>query len=387
MTRIFACIAVLILSSCTSHVYHPHLGWTIEHGEAPSEDVVAAVFDQPVNEEQLLPKGDPEWADLQDREKKVLKSGKSEESLAYHDILARQYEYKITRVKHIAERVLLMDEAAKAGIDLSTYIEKKVVGHISDSTESEVWAYAASKGVVEQEFDDTLKERFKYALQDERRNVIIRDYVASATAKRPIKVYFEVPHHKIELKDEWMPIKGQKDATTRAVLFSDLNCSPCKDLHEVLMQLQKEYPSKLSVGYRILIPDHNPISVQSAQAALCFFEQNEKYFWEFLEDLYAKPFTGDQNEIPNSARKIGANQDTLMSCLTGQRFKEILDFHFNYAKFLEVNALPTLFIDGELYVGPPTKEALSQTLLEEIHEVRSQPPWWKRIWNWFASWF
>ncbi len=128
------------------------------------------------------------------------------------------------------------------------------------------------------------------------------------------------------------PYLGNKETAKVAIVeFSDYECPFCQRHHEqTFPSIIKDYVDSGKAIYvfrdYIAVPSHNPAATTEAYAATCLREQlssNAKYF-EYA-DLLFKNSKGnggglDGTALYDYAKQVGANADTLKTCIESAKF-------------------------------------------------------------------
>ncbi len=149
----------------------------------------------------------------------------------------------------------------------------------------------------------------------------------------------------IDVDDD--PAIGPENAPITIVEFSDYACGYCRRFHEQTFQtLLEKYPDQIRFVYRDL-----PVvgGYEAAQAAECADEQGA--FWDFHDLLFSGGLGFDESAYRDYAETIGIDADSLMECVTEERYAEEVEADAQYAFSLGANGTPTFFINGIPLVG------------------------------------
>jgi protein-disulfide isomerase len=143
------------------------------------------------------------------------------------------------------------------------------------------------------------------------------------------------------------PAVGPEDAPITIVEFSDFTCGYCRRFHEQTFQtLLEKYPDQIRFVYRDL-----PIvgGYEAAQAAECADEQGA--FWDFHDLLFSGGLGFNEDAYREYAEAIGIDADSLMECVSEERYATEVESDAQYAFNLGANGTPTFFINGIPLVG------------------------------------
>ena len=141
-------------------------------------------------------------------------------------------------------------------------------------------------------------------------------------------------------------ILGSQNAAKTIVAFEDLSCGACKKQHEVFKDLIEKHPNKVKVVWKGLPIKNIPISSEEAHRyAFCMNKQDK--FQEFAD--YA--FTNSNNLVPEILQgitnEIDINQSRLKKCLNSNQPDEYIQKTKELAKVLNIQAVPSVFVNGE----------------------------------------
>jgi hypothetical protein len=152
-----------------------------------------------------------------------------------------------------------------------------------------------------------------------------------------------------------------------------------------LVALKKEMGTSLDLSIMYLgmldgrgQPDPTIIGqaeIESARLQLCVQIENENNLWyDFLECIYNED---TWRTLPlgwqDCAKKTQVNVDKVESCLTNGRGDEALSQSYAIALSSQISSSPTLIIDRKLYMGLPTKEAISTYFCHAAGSAETRP--------------
>lgn len=123
---------------------------------------------------------------------------------------------------------------------------------------------------------------------------------------------------------------GNSKASVVVVVFSDFECSFCKQFHMTMHQALETFPGKVAWVYRHLPLDQlHTKAAKEAEAAECAAELggNAK-FWAYADRLFAVTPSNDRldlAELPKIAEYVGLDRAKFESCLSSGRQKARVD--------------------------------------------------------------
>lgn len=137
--------------------------------------------------------------------------------------------------------------------------------------------------------------------------------------------------------------------------FSDVQCGHCKTLRPLLKDIQESFPEYTVRSYPF--PFLGVQSNASAIAIECVKMQDEALGSAFEDEVFALPrlSTSARKE---SAESFGVDISEYKKCVSKKESNEIVQAMLKEGKARNVNSTPTLFINGELYTGKRTKDAI-----------------------------
>ena len=149
-------------------------------------------------------------------------------------------------------------------------------------------------------------------------------------------------------------ISGQENAKIIIIAYESLTCSHCADFHNnIYPKLKKEY---LDTGIAKIEFRHFPLDIAAFNAAKVAQCKNDQSL-EILDSLYANQqawvrgssVEDINNNLKNYLKKVGFNFN-FDECINN---KEIEDFVLNdrieAVKNFEINATPTIIINGKKF--------------------------------------
>ena len=116
-----------------------------------------------------------------------------------------------------------------------------------------------------------------------------------------------------------------------------------------------EYPEQVKVIFR----DFPLGDIDSAMAANCAWEQDR--FWEMHDKLFSYQDSISESVIKNTAEDLRLDMDLFNDCYDHQKYQEEIQKDLVLGIKAGVEGTPTLFINGEKFVG-----VIPQNVLEQI---------------------
>jgi protein-disulfide isomerase len=177
-----------------------------------------------------------------------------------------------------------------------------------------------------------------------------------------------------KLKTEFQPSLGTPGAPVVLVMFSDFQCPFCKEEAKMIRQnLLSAYPKEVRLYFKDFpLEQIHPWAKTAAIAGRCIFRQNPSAFWAFYDWIF-----DHQREITpeNVKAKLveyvsgkGAPVEPLQfaQCLNTSATVAEVDKNAAEARLLQINSIPTLFVNGRRLVGNHGWSAIRQAIDWEI---------------------
>ncbi|MFM2374636.1 MAG: hypothetical protein RLZZ234_631 [Candidatus Parcubacteria bacterium] len=151
--------------------------------------------------------------------------------------------------------------------------------------------------------------------------------------------------------DETDHIRGNPNAPILLVEYSDYDCPFCKQFHDTLNQVMREYgeSGKVAWSYRHLpLAQLHPNAPRIAMAAECVAESaGNDGFWKFTDRVFSEKTVQDFTEISRIteyALAAGADQSAFELCYSSNKMKEKIDASIQEAAAAGARGTPHTFI-------------------------------------------
>ena len=173
------------------------------------------------------------------------------------------------------------------------------------------------------------------------------------------------------------PSKGPADAKLTVVEFSDFECPHCQEAHNILLQIEPEFPQVRWVFKNFPLAQIHPWAMSAALAGRCVYKtSNDAAFLKFQDSVFTNQsaITPDNawDMLTGYAVAAGASADALHSCMTDPSTKSAVEADLAEGKSLEVESTPTFFINGRPF-QPSDKASFEQILRFALSRLSSQP--------------
>ena len=157
------------------------------------------------------------------------------------------------------------------------------------------------------------------------------------------------------------PVIGNPQAPITIVAFEDFLCDGCRAQNIMLEELSRTYPNDVKVIWKDLSIVTIPQSSELIHAyGYCLNEQ--RLFTPFKDTFFANYVTADQSTLDDIAEELGANARKLSSCLSEGSAYAHLDKNKTLARALNIQSVPTFFINDQQIVTPQSYREWVTTL-------------------------
>ncbi len=141
------------------------------------------------------------------------------------------------------------------------------------------------------------------------------------------------------------PVIGSKKSPLTVVAFEDFSCSACRSLQELFSKVQQKYPEKIKMIWKGLPVNDFPYpSINALRYGICAHEQEQ------FEKFSAYAFSNNDNlsdaTLEKISEEITMDAEELASCLASDRPDRIIELNKQIANTLNIQSVPTLFIDN-----------------------------------------
>ncbi len=162
-------------------------------------------------------------------------------------------------------------------------------------------------------------------------------------------------------------VYGNKDAAITIVEYASLSCSHCANFYETTFkQIKKDY---IDTGKVKLVYRHFPLNLPALQGGLvvnCFKDEDarKKLIGTLFESQGNWAYTNDFSlKLKNIARIAGMSNEDFDNCISDTEGEEkLLDGQLKAQQGLLVKSTPTIFVNGQPYIGARTYEGFSKYL-------------------------
>jgi len=157
-------------------------------------------------------------------------------------------------------------------------------------------------------------------------------------------------------KEELIPAsaftRGNKDAKTWLVEFSDFQCPACHAFANTIDELAEKYPDTLLIAHRHFPLPQHPFAVPSAIAAEAAGQQGK--FWDMWRIIFDNQENLSDQLIARLAASLSLDMQKFASDSADPAVLIRIQNDMKYGEQLGINATPTFYLNGvKLEVANP----------------------------------
>jgi protein-disulfide isomerase len=178
-----------------------------------------------------------------------------------------------------------------------------------------------------------------------------------------------------QLQTKDSPSLGPANASVTLVEFSDFECPVCRNLHDALRGLLRNYPQVRVVFKDYPIEQIHPWARTAALAGRCAYQQDPKAFWKMYDLIYDGQETisaeNAWGKMTDFAGQSGLDPDAFKACMASPEAGAAVNASRDNGIQLEVNSTPTIFVNGRRIVGADP-HILEQYIKYELDQRKAQ---------------
>ena len=143
-------------------------------------------------------------------------------------------------------------------------------------------------------------------------------------------------------------IRGDSHATATIIDYSDYQCPYSKQIHSELKQLIDESSSVRWVLRNRPLESIHQLALQAAIAAECAAKQGK--FWQYSDALFDNQTALGKSTFDELAEGLNLNSVEFRACRSSD-MTSFIARQASEAAALEIDATPTLFVNGRRFTG------------------------------------
>ena len=175
------------------------------------------------------------------------------------------------------------------------------------------------------------------------------------------EVYLDQPTSGLDIKEDWTPHLGALDSKQKVILFDSFFSESGQRYIKTITDLSNKFPD-VFFGFRPIFPEKDQIQRLLAEVSFCVWVIEKDEYWTFMNQAVIKKSQDSEREYYRILSDLGISQDQIRDCVYKQEYKEVVTYHLEYAKYLNLQTGPLLYLNGFLYTGQISNEFLEKRL-------------------------
>ncbi len=185
-------------------------------------------------------------------------------------------------------------------------------------------------------------------IKEKKSQTVILDEVAK---------YVESINKTHEFKLDNTPVKGNPEAKVKLVEFADFQCPHCRMVVPIMDEVSKKYGDKIAFYYKHFPLDGHPQAMVASQAAEAAHRQGK--FWPMHSLIFENQESLSKAKLRGFAQELGLNMDKFNKDFDSPEVATYVTQQRGEGETAQINGTPSLFINGKVYMGEKSVEAIS----------------------------
>lgn len=166
------------------------------------------------------------------------------------------------------------------------------------------------------------------------------------------------------------PSEGTSLAEVTIAEYSDLQCPACKGMNLLVEQVSARYPGHVRIIYREFpMTAIHAWALLAARTAQCVFAQRPESYATFRDSVFEQQASIGQDaalKLQALTAQLPLNQQVLSACVSSQSSLESVEADVLEGSSIGVATTPTIFVNGEEFIGAPAPEVLGARIEASI---------------------
>jgi protein-disulfide isomerase len=304
-----------------------------------NKEPLAVVDDQPVTEDDLLPRVQGQLRPLREQE----------------------YQIKKKALDNLINERLVEIEAKKKGVSTEKLLEQEVDSKVPEPTDVELSAvYAVQKDQLNRPFEE-VKPQLAQTLKRAKIQQGRQEYTTHLREQAKVSILLSPP--RVQVGFDPGRVRGNPKARVMIVEFSDFQCPYCSQVQVTLKSVLTKHEGSVSLAFRDMpVSQIHPLALGAAEAARCASEQGK--FWEYHDLLFGDQGNLDRNGLIANAAKLHLDDKQFDACLSTEKYKAQIQQDSQDGLRAGVSGTPGFFVNG-IFLSGAQPEAAFEKLIEE----------------------
>ena len=257
------------------------------------------------------------------------------------------YKLRLQNLQMAINDTLLGQEAVKRGMTKTALLDAEVKAKRKTFTDAEAQKfYDENKDRINGDFAQVRHQILQYLQEraDREDEQAFADRLRSASRVEMFLIEPEVPVYKIAIDDQ--PMRGNPNATTTFVMFTDYQCPSCAEEHPILERLIAEFGDRVKFVVRDY-PLNQHAEAETAAAAAEAARAQGKY-WDYVALLYRNQSALQVDKLKDYASQLKLDRAKFDLALASEATKEKVVRDMRDGEKVGVNGTPTIFVNGKM---------------------------------------
>ncbi len=175
-----------------------------------------------------------------------------------------------------------------------------------------------------------------------------------------------------KLKTQLQPSFGTPGAPVVMIVFSDFECPFCREEATMLRaNVLSTYPKQVRVYFKDFpLEQMHPWAKMASIAGRCIFRQNPAAFWDYHDWIFKSQAEITPDNLKSKVLEFAKGKEIdplqLGRCMDARATESEVDQNIADARAVNVNSVPTVFINGRRLVGQQSWPNIRQIIDFEI---------------------
>lgn len=183
------------------------------------------------------------------------------------------------------------------------------------------------------------------------KNQSIESFLRNNYLQTPIAINLRVPYFDLDLKPDWTPTVGKPGSLITYVVFDSFFSETGKRYFHSILTLYERFP-EISFSFRPVFPKKDHLQRLLAHISFCVWDLSKDDYWLFLQSATQTKFQNPEVEYYKITDELGLDSQQVRLCVYEKKFKKIIQYHLDYAKYLNLFTGPLIFLNGLVYDQP-----------------------------------
>jgi protein-disulfide isomerase len=257
------------------------------------------------------------------------------------------YKLRLQSLDMTINDMLLGQEAGKRGITKTALLDTEVKAKRRTVTDAEAQKfYDENKERINGDYAQLKPQILQYLQEraDHENEQAFADRLRSGSRIEMFLIEPEAPVYKIAIDDQ--PMRGNPNATTTFVMFTDYQCPSCAEEHPILERLIAEFGDRVKFVVRDY-PLNQHAEAETAAAAAEAARAQGKY-WDYVALLYRNQSALQVDKLKEYASQLKLDRAKFDLALASEATKEKVVRDMRDGDKVGVNGTPTIFVNGKM---------------------------------------